>query len=133
MQIVLLQDQIEILTRHAKNNIPNESCALLFGRAEKNNAIVKDLFLTKNVEDSPINFAISNEELIKAYEEAEKRKLDVIGIFHSHPVSDAYPSSTDKKYMEINPVPWVIFSSKSKELKAFLFESEIVQIKIIIK
>ena len=131
--VVLLQNHIELLTDHAKRNIPNESCAILFGKIENENFIVKDVFLTKNIENSSINFTISNDELITAYDEAEKRKLEVVGIFHSHPDSNAYPSTTDKKYMEINPVPWVIFSNKNKEFKAYIFESEIMPVSLEIK
>jgi len=131
--LVLLQNHIELLTDHAKRNIPNESCAILFGKIENENFIVKDVFLTKNIENSPVNFTISNDELITAYGEAEKRKLEVVGIFHSHPDSNAYPSTTDKKYMEINPVPWVIFSNKNKEFKAYIFESEVMPVSLEIK
>jgi [CysO sulfur-carrier protein]-S-L-cysteine hydrolase len=131
--VVLLQNHIEILTNHAKKNIPNESCAILFGKIENETFDVKDVFLTKNTENSPVNFAISNDELLIAYSEAEKRKLEVIGIFHSHPDSMAFPSLTDKKYMEINPVPWVIFSNKNKEFKAYIFESEIMSVLLEIK
>jgi proteasome lid subunit RPN8/RPN11 len=130
---VLLQNHIQLLTNHAKNNTPNESCAILFGKIENETFDVRDVFLTKNIENSPVNFTISNDELLAAYSEAEKRRLEVIGIFHSHPDSVAYPSSTDKKFMEINPVPWVIFSGKNKEFKAYIFESEIIPISLEIK
>jgi hypothetical protein len=35
--------------------------------------------------------------------------------------------------MEINPVPWVIFSNKNKEFKAYIFESEIMSVSLEIK
>lgn len=124
-EILFLQSHMEILTKHAKKSIPNESCAILFGKIKNNRYTVKDVFLTKNIENSPVNFTISNDELIKGYDEAEKRKLDVIGVFHSHPDSEAYPSLTDQKYMEINPVPWIIFSNKTKQFRAYIFESKI--------
>ncbi|MEX2348333.1 MAG: M67 family metallopeptidase [Nitrosopumilaceae archaeon] len=128
MQIVFSQDQIDTLATHARNNIPKESCAVLFGKIENDHFTVKDIFLTKNTQESPVNFTISNEELIKVYEEAEKRQLDVVGIFHSHPDSSAYPSLTDQKYMEINPVPWIIFSNKNEEFKAYVFDSKIISV-----
>jgi proteasome lid subunit RPN8/RPN11 len=131
--LVLLQIHIQLLINHAKKNIPNESCAILFGKIKKEVFDVKDIFLTKNMENSPVNFTISNDELLAAYSEAEKRKLEVIGIFHSHPDSTAYPSLTDKKYMEINPVPWVIFSNKNKEFRAYIFESEVMPISLEVK
>ena len=119
---------MDVLVKHARNNTPNESCAILFGRIENDHFTVKDVFLTKNIQDSPVNFTISNEDLIKGYEEAEKRNLDVVGIFHSHPGSSAYPSLTDQKYMEINPVPWIIFSNKNNEFKAYVFDSKIISV-----
>ena len=128
LQIVFSQEQIDTLATHARNNIPNESCAVFFGKIENGHFTVKDIFLTKNTQESPVNFTISNEELIQVYEEAEKRNLDVVGIFHSHPDSNAYPSLTDQKYMEINPVPWIIFSNKNQEFKAYIFDSKIIPV-----
>lgn len=123
--ILISKDHIDTLSKHAKEASPNESCAILFGKIEKDHFRVKDVFLTKNIENSPVNFTISNDELINGYQEAEKRKLDVVGIFHSHPDFEAYPSVTDQKFMEINPVPWLIFSNKSEQFKSYIFESEI--------
>jgi len=128
LQIVFSQEQIDTLATHARNNIPNESCAVFFGKIENGHFTVKDIFLTKNTQESPVNFTISNEELIQVYEEAEKRNLDVVGIFHSHPDSSTYPSLTDQKYMEINPVPWIIFSNKNQEFKAYIFDSKIIPV-----
>ena len=123
--IILSQSQKQILIDHAKKCSPAESCALLFGKEESNIATVKEIFLTENTENSPVNFTISNEELLLGYQEAERKGLDVIGIFHSHPHSEARPSSTDKKFMMINPVVWVIFSNVQDQLNAFVLESEI--------
>jgi len=131
-EIVLSKNHIDILTRHAQECAPNESCAILFGRIEGKRVIIREIFLTKNTENSPVTFTISNQELIQAYSEAEKRKLDVIGIFHSHPHSAAYPSATDKKYMESNPVPWIIFSNVENKFEAYIFESGIIPVVVTI-
>lgn len=131
-EIVLSKNHIDILTRHAQECAPNESCAILFGRIEGKRVIIREIFLTKNTENSPVTFTISNQELIQAYSEAEKRKLDVTGIFHSHPHSVAYPSATDKKYMESNPVPWVIFSNVENKFEAYIFESGIIPVVVTI-
>lgn len=123
--IILSQSQKQILIDHAKKCSPAESCALLFGKEDSNTSTVREIFLTENTENSPVNFTISNEELLRGYQEAERKGLDVIGIFHSHPHSEARPSSTDKKFMMINPVVWVIFSNVQDQLNAFVLESEI--------
>ncbi len=95
----------------------------------KNNQVL-DIFLTENKDESPVNFTISNEQLIEGYKIAEQKKMDVIGIFHSHPNSDAFPSSTDKKFMQSNPVVWIIYSGINKNFRAHILESDSVEIQI---
>ena len=125
-KIKLSETDKKILSEYSENQKPNESCAILFG---KNNQVL-DLFLTENIEKSPENFTISNKQLIEGYKIAEEKKMDVIGIFHSHPNSDAYPSNTDKKFMQSNPVAWVIYSGINKNFRAYLLETDIVEIPI---
>jgi len=128
--IVLAQKEKNKLVTHAISEQPNESCAMLFGKKVGDNWNVKEVFLTQNIDDSQTNFTISPEELLKGYQIAEKNQLEVVGIFHSHPNSDAIPSNTDKKFMQNNPVPWIIFSGVSNDLKAYLLDSTIIEIQI---
>ena len=125
-KIILKQSEREILSQYSENQKPNESCAILFG---KNNQVL-DIFLAENIDESPINFTISNEQLLEGYRIAEDKKMDVIGIFHSHPNSDAFPSNTDKKFMQSNPVVWIIYSGINKNFRAFILESDTIEISI---
>jgi len=128
--IVLAQKEKNKLVTHAISEQPNESCAMLFGKKVGDNWNVKEVFLTQNIDDSQTNFTISPEELLKGYQIAEKNQLEVVGIFHSHPNSDAIPSNTDKKFMQNNPVPWIIFSGVNNDLKAYLLDSDVIEIPI---
>ncbi len=129
-KIIISESQKKILANHANNEKPNESCAILFGIVDSQKTTVKEIFLTKNIDESPVNFTISNEQLIKCYKTAEEKKMEVVGIFHSHPNSEAYPSSTDKKFMYSNPVVWVIYSGITNEFKAYVLESNVLEILI---
>ena len=128
--IVLAQKEKDKLVTHAISEQPSESCAMLFGKKIGDNWNVKEVFLTQNIDDSQTNFTISPEELLKGYQIAEKNQLEVVGIFHSHPNSDAIPSNTDKKFMQNNPVPWIIFSGVNNDLKAYLLDSNVIEIPI---
>ena len=128
--IVLTQKELDKLVDHAIEQQPNESCAMLFGKKVGDNWNVKEVFLTQNIDDSQTNFTISPEELLKGYQIAEKNQLEVVGVFHSHPNSDAIPSNTDKKFMQNNPVPWIIFSGVNNDLKAYLLDSDVIEIPI---
>jgi len=125
-KIKLTESDKKILSEYSENQKPNESCAILFGKDDQ----VLELFLTENIENSPVNFTISNKQLIEAYKIAEEKEMEVIGIFHSHPGSDAYPSNTDKKFMLSNPVVWVIYSGINKNFKAYALESDILEVSI---
>ena len=128
--IVLAQKEKDKLVDHAIEQQPSESCAMLFGKKVGDDWNVKEVFLTQNMDNSQTNFTISPEELLKGYQIAQKNQLEVVGVFHSHPNSDAIPSNIDKKFMQNNPVPWIIFSGVNNNLKAYLLDSDIIEIPI---
>jgi proteasome lid subunit RPN8/RPN11 len=64
--------------------LPNEGCGLLLGTAE---GIVRDVVASANVADSA--------RILRATRQADDESLEVIGVFHSHTHSEAYPSPTD--------------------------------------
>mgnify|MGYP002067943164 FL=1 len=129
-KIIITESQKKILSNHANNEKPNESCAILLGKVKGQKTTVSEIFLTKNIDESPMKFTISNEQLIKCYKIAEEKKIEVVGIFHSHPNFVAYPSETDKKFMYSNPVVWVIYSGISDEFRAFVLEQDSLEIDI---
>lgn len=129
-KIILTKSQQQLLSNHADNERPNESCAILFGTDDEKEIKVEKIFLTKNIEKSPVNFTISAEQRLEADKMERELELKIIGIFHSHPDSQAYPSSTDKKFMELNPVIWIIFSGTSRDFKAYVLEAKILEIQI---
>ena len=118
------------LELHANEQNPYEACAILLGSKDEKIWEATEIFLTENIEKSEINFTVSNEQLLEGYKMAEEKGLDVVGIFHSHPKSLPSPSNTDMKFMKGNPIPWIIYSGLTKEMKAYLLDSEIIQIPI---
>jgi len=129
-KFILTKSQKQILSNHADNEKPNESCAILFGREDKEQYNVERIFLTKNIAQSPVNFTISAEQRLEADKIERDSQLKIIAIFHSHPDSKAYPSNTDKKFMDLNPVVWIIYSGILNEFKAYILDSEIAEISI---
>ena len=128
--IVLTQKEKDTLVAHAIEQQPSESCAMLLGKKVGDTWNVKEVFLTQNIDNSQTNFTISPEELLKGYQLAEKMNLELVGVFHSHPNSNATPSDTDRKFMQNNPVPWIIFSGVTNGLKVYLLDSDLVEISI---
>jgi proteasome lid subunit RPN8/RPN11 len=129
--ITLTKSQKQILVNHANSENPNESCAILFGKKDDQNTQVQKIFLTENIEKSPVNFTISAEQILEADNMEKKSSMKIIGIFHSHPNSDAFPSETDKKFMEINPGIWLIYSGISNDFRGFVLSSKLNEVKVV--
>ena len=125
-EILLNQKQVHTLIQHSEKAGNSESCAMLLGTHNNQQWNVKEVLLTRNAHnDSETSFIISPEELLQGHQRAEKKQLELVGIFHSHPNSTASPSNTDKKYMKVNgDVPWIIFSGVNTDLKAFILEED---------
>ena len=99
---------------------PQESCALLLGKKKENVYEIEEVIPMSNRDLSEIRFAMDEDELLKIYKYAELSNTSVVGIFHSHP-SKPFPSETDKTFMEINPIPWIIKSTITDEIRCFIF------------
>ena len=130
--IILSEKDKEELAKHAESEKPYESCAILVGNETDENWTVKEVVLTENTAKSRVTFTISPEKEFEVDQNAKKSNMEIVCIFHSHPESEAQPSETDKKFMRVNPFPWIIYSGLTKEMNCFILQDENVkQISII--
>ena len=72
--------------------LPDEGCGLLVGTPD---GVVDEIVPSVNVAASAKIYEIDPKVLLRTYRQAEDRGLEVIGVFHSHTHSAAYPSPTD--------------------------------------
>jgi [CysO sulfur-carrier protein]-S-L-cysteine hydrolase len=122
-EILLIHDyHLNELRKLAIDSLPNESCAILLGKKTETKNIVKYIVPLNNSAQSSIAFIIDSDDLFTIYKKAKLMNLDVISIFHSHP-SNPFPSETDKIYMHLNPVIWIIYSTYSNSFKSFVLDS----------
>ena len=76
---------------HARETAPAECCGVLIGTSAEIVAAVR----AANLADSPSRYLIDPKDHIEVRRKARARGLDVVGFYHSHPHSDARPSTTD--------------------------------------
>ena len=126
--IRLTSTQLHPLAMLAKQSLPNESCAFLLGKGD-DEVTVADILPMRNADDSMVSFSIEPKEILQAYDLAEKKKLQIVGIYHSHPARPS-PSSTDIKFMEINPVTWLIYSTRDERFKAFVYDDSLREVEV---
>ena len=133
--ITISQEHLRRLETFVKERYPAEACALLEGNtrfvgSESNEvASVHGIVPMRNADESSYTFRIDPNDLIRAYKEISSRKLEVVGIFHSHS-TEAFPSLTDRKYMELNPVVWLIYSTLSHRFAAYILDKMMIKVNL---
>lgn len=77
----------------AYDGLPDEACGLLGGDAARDLASI--FYPTDNIARSTRVYTVDPKQHLRADRDAEGRGLSIIGVFHSHTRTEAYPSPTD--------------------------------------
>jgi proteasome lid subunit RPN8/RPN11 len=81
------------MVAHCLSGLPDEACGLLVGSYGGDE--VTHLFPTANAAASAMRYEIDPKELLQVDRAARALGADLMGVFHSHTHTDAYPSPTD--------------------------------------
>jgi proteasome lid subunit RPN8/RPN11 len=84
-------DQYREMLEHVSQHAPLEACGLLAGR----DARVEKVIPVRNQAESPVRFVMDPYEQLQAFEWIDLHSLELLGIFHSHPVGPETVSVTD--------------------------------------
>jgi proteasome lid subunit RPN8/RPN11 len=99
----------DTLVAHARDEYPNEACALLAG-PPSDGARVEKTFTLPNAEASPTFYVVDPTAQLHAMNEMDERGWDLVGIFHSHTFTEAYPSRTDVELAAYPDATYLILS-----------------------
>ena len=120
---VLFKEMVE----HGLRAFPNEACGLLAGT----DGVPVRFFAMRNLDASPVSYRLDPHEQLKVFDEMDDAGLDLLGIFHTHTHSEAYPSETDTKlafYPEATYLVMSLADREHPELRAFrIVEDEITE------
>jgi proteasome lid subunit RPN8/RPN11 len=101
--MILLKAEAEKRIREeGERAYPNECCGFLLGRFSTDEEKQAELVLT--VENSweageqYHRFVITPEDFMRAERDARQQKLEIVGIYHSHPDHPARPSDYDREH-----------------------------------
>jgi proteasome lid subunit RPN8/RPN11 len=79
------------IVAHARLGMPNEACGILAGTGDR----VERFYPAEPDEPSPFYYRIESRDQIRIMNAIDEAGLDLLGIYHSHTSSPAYPSRTD--------------------------------------
>lgn len=114
---------------HAREETPNECCGILAGTDGR----ILKLYRTVNAEASPVRYSIDPKDLLKIYREIEDQGWELLGIYHSHVQSEAYPSLTDVKLaFWPNSLYFIVSLQKAQPtIRAFrIIDGEITEVEV---
>jgi proteasome lid subunit RPN8/RPN11 len=94
-RLVLDESQYESIQAHVLSQKPEEACGLLGGRIEHSTAFVSDVVLVENALHSAVRFRMAPEAQVAALLNFERRGIELVAIFHSHPAGPGHLSATD--------------------------------------
>ncbi len=87
---------LESIRLRAAEMYPEECCGVLVGRAVDGVAVTEAVHVVNTHADNRARrYAIDARSLFSISRDAERRSLDVVGFYHSHPDHPARPSETD--------------------------------------
>ena len=109
--IILEKRLAEIIIGQCKREHPFEACGILAGSSGRGEKVYE----MTNAERSAETFLMDPKEQFKVMKDMRALNLEMVGIYHSHVASEAYPSSHDVKMAFYPEASYVIVSLKSMD------------------
>lgn len=129
MALILERAQVDAMIEHARAEHPNECCGLLAGLGDR----VLRVYHGRNADQSPYTYRLDPQEQLRFFREIDAAGLDLVGIYHSHTQSAAYPSRTDIAKAYYPDAAYVILSildpavpAADVEIRAFRIRDGVV-------
>jgi proteasome lid subunit RPN8/RPN11 len=117
---------VDEMLRHSRSEPHIECCGLLAGV----DGVITKIFPTKNALASPSAYEVAPQELFPLFRQMRKEGLEHLGIYHSHPATENFPSASDielagypnQAYFIISPLP-----ATPDPVRAFFIRDGIVE------
>ncbi len=122
---------VGVIRRHARESAPADCCGALIGLvageqpagepaegAQAGSVRIARVLPARNVAPDDRHYIMAPEDVLRAEAEAVEVGLEVVGFYHSHPVSAPEPSATDVE----TAWPWytyLIVGASTGELRAW--------------
>jgi proteasome lid subunit RPN8/RPN11 len=117
----------EEMVQHGLREFPNEACGLLAG----SDGQPVRFYAMRNLDASPVSYRLDPREQLRVFDEMDEEGWDLLGIFHTHTHSEAYPSETDLRLAFYPEALYLVMSLSDRErpeLRAFrIVEDEVAE------
>ena len=91
----LTEIQFAQIVAQGREGKPLEICGLLGGRSDGDAHVVEQVYPIDSDDKSELTYTLNAGQHMRAEKDIRERGLEVVGIYHTHPATVAYPSVTD--------------------------------------
>ena len=101
------------MTLHAEGGYPDEICGILLGREIEGKRVIMNTMPVENTFEAGEQyhrFLITPKAMFTAEKLARRDRMDVLGVYHSHPNAPACPSQYDAEHAAWTSWTYVILS-----------------------
>ena len=97
---------------HARAEAPKEACGLVAGAGFEARRIIR----CANAHPTPVTrYAIDPREQLRAFRDIDAAGEELVAIYHSHPVTQPYPSPTDRAEAHYPEACYLLVSLRDRE------------------
>jgi proteasome lid subunit RPN8/RPN11 len=121
--------ELDLIQAELEENKPYEACGVLIGTIDGMTAHVEKAIPIRNVKRTQRSFELDPKEHYNAWNEAEKNGKEIVGVYHTHPVTCAVPSLWDRETMQNDTSIWLIEGADG--MRAYVWEDGLKTVKII--
>jgi proteasome lid subunit RPN8/RPN11 len=105
MTVYIPFEVMQRIFRHGESAYPEEGAGLLLGRVVGDDRRVEAILELDNAREDGSRhnrYLITPQAMLEGEQEAERRGMDILGVFHSHPDHPNLPSDYDREWA----LPW---------------------------
>ncbi|MCL4449614.1 MAG: M67 family metallopeptidase [Actinobacteria bacterium] len=106
--------------------LPQEACGLIGGYPSLEKVV--KCYPARNIAQSARLYEVHPLDYLKADRDAQENKMEIIGVYHSHTLSEAYPSETDLRQAPDPDWHYILVSLKDEipVLRSYRIQQNII-------
>jgi proteasome lid subunit RPN8/RPN11 len=108
---------VDKIIAHARQDHPDEACGVIAGPLESDRP--ERFIPMENAARSPTFYQFGSGEHLRVWREMDERDEGPVVIYHSHTMTEAYPSRTDISYANEPNAHYVLVSTREEETAEF--------------
>ena len=105
MKLQVPESLLKLIQLHGEVTYPEEGAGFLLGNESNGARQVKSILALDNAREDTARhnrYLLTAQDMLHAEQEAARQRLDIVGVFHSHPDHPDQPSEFDREWA----MPW---------------------------